>query len=173
MGRTNLERRMTLAAAFVAGSAFCGAAAQDPLSSAPAAFNVAGHQTLLVLHGVGAQIYECKTGAGAEPSWVFREPAAALFEDGQSMGHHFAGPTWVLVDGSQIKGKQAASAPGASATDVALLKLDVTQNAAMGALKDATSVLRLNTHGGALAGPCNSPGAFRSEAYAADYVFLR
>jgi hypothetical protein len=155
--------------------AWAGAAsAQTPTPPAepPASFAMAGRAAVLAVHGVGAQIYECKAGS-AGLAWTFREPIAGLFKDGQSMGRHYAGPTWALLDGSLIKGKQAASAPGATAADVAWLKLDVVQNAGTGALKDATTVLRLNTQGGALAGPCPTAGALRAEPYAADYVFLR
>ncbi|HEX4741146.1 MAG TPA: DUF3455 domain-containing protein [Caulobacteraceae bacterium] len=48
------------------------------------AFGVADRDAILVVHGAGAQTYECKAGAGGEMRWVFREPVATLLlqEDG-------------------------------------------------------------------------------------------
>jgi hypothetical protein len=42
-----------------------------------------------------------------------------------------------------------------------------------GILSDVTTVQRINTQGGKLAGACDTAGAFRSAPYSADYVFLR
>jgi hypothetical protein len=56
---------------------------------------------------------------------------------------------------------------------VAWLKINVAKNSGIGALKDATTVVRINTKGGALTGPCPSVGALRPELYEADYLFLR
>jgi hypothetical protein len=145
------------------------AAAQD----APAAFGVADRATILVVHGVGAQIYECKPDPGGANQWVFREPVASLFKDGQTVGRHYAGPTWALEGDATLKGKSVASAPGATTADVPLLKLEVVQRQGDGALKDAALVLRLNTHGGVLKGPCERAGGLHAEPYSADYVFLR
>ena len=149
------------------------AVAQVALPDAPAAFGVADRATILVVHGVGAQIYECKPDSGGANQWVFREPVASLFEDGRTVGRHYAGPTWALEDDATLKAKPAASAPGATAGDVALLKLEVTQRQGDGVLKDAALVLRLNTHGGVLKGPCERAGGLRAEPYSADYLFLR
>jgi hypothetical protein len=142
------------------------AIAQVP--QAPAAFDVAARTAILQVHAEGIQLYECKAGA-----WSFREPVATLIKGDETVGRHYAGPHWELTDGSLVKGKAAMSLPGPGPDDAALLKLDVVENRGAGALKDATLVLRLNTHGGALKGDCAEPGAFRSVPYSADYVFLR
>ena len=131
-----------------------------------------GRAVVLVAHGVGAQIYECKPDAGGHDNWVFREPIAALIKDGRTIGRHYAGPTWELADGGAVTGKQAMSAPGAAADDVTLLKLDVVSHHGGGALNVANLVLRLNTRGGVLKGPCGTAGGLRAEPYAADYLFL-
>jgi len=164
--------RLTALAVF-AGLLATPASTQVAPNSAPATFGVADRTLLLVVHGVGAQIYECKPDAGGHDIWTFREPIAALFKDGRSVGRHYAGPAWELTDGGAISGKLAASAPGATADDVAVLKLDVVSRRGGGALADATLVLRLNTRGGVLAGPCETAGDLRAETYAADYLFLR
>jgi hypothetical protein len=72
-----------------------------------------------------------------------------------------------------VKGKAVASVPGATPDDIAWLKLDVVDHRGDGVLSSATTVQRINTRGGALQGPCESAGAYRSVPYSADYVFLR
>ncbi len=67
----------------------------------------------------------------------------------------------------------AGRAPGASAEDIPLLKLKVTEHRGKGALDRVVAVQRLKTNGGVASGPCDTAGAFRSVPYSADYVFLR
>jgi len=138
----------------------------------PEAIAAKGETTVLKLHAVGAQIYECKPDAAGQLTWQFREPIASLFLNGATVGRHYAGPTWE-VGGSAVVGKEVAHAPGASAKDIAWLKLDVADRRGDGPLKDATTVQRINTRGGSLAGKCDKAGSFASEPYSADYVFLR
>ena len=140
--------------------------------AAPAAFDVGGRTPLLVVHAEGAQLYECKPAAVAGDVWTFREPIAALIKDGKTIGRHYAGPIWELDDGGAVKGKVAASAPGATVVDAPLLKLNVVEHRGAGALKDATVVLRLNTRGGVLTGACPIVGELRAAPYSADYAFL-
>jgi hypothetical protein len=128
---------------------------------------------IVTVHGEGAQIYECKANAGGRLAWQFREPIATLLLNDKTVGRHFAGPTWALDDGSAITGRTAASAPGATRRDIPWLRLDVTGHSGNGELSIATTVQRINTRGGAMAGPCHRPGALRSVPYSADYVFLR
>jgi hypothetical protein len=159
--------------ALLAGWLAAPAFAQGMPTSAPAIFGVAARATILAVRGVGAQIYECKPDPSGGNQWAFREPVAALFKDGRTVGRHYAGPIWELTDDATLKGKVAASAPGATPGDITLLKLDVIERRGEGALKDAALVLRLNTHGGVLKGPCDQAGDLRSEPYSADYLFLR
>lgn len=170
------SRRKTFAltaAALFGGLLASPAAAQPAPNSAPAVFGVAGRAVILEVHGVGAQIYECKPAADGQGIWTFREPIASLFKDGRSMGRHYAGPSWELTDGGAITGRLAVSLPAASPNDVPLLKLDVVAHRGGGALTNATLVLRLDTHGGVLKGPCKSAGDLLAVPYAADYVFLK
>ena len=150
-------------------------------ASAQTPFAIAGRGNAVVatLHAEGAQIYECKSDSGgsAEQSgtltWQFREPIATLIVDGKSIGRHYAGPNWDHVDGSGVKGKVMASAPGATPNDIAQLQLDVVERRGAGILANATTVQRINTKGGVLQGPCESAGIYRSVPYSANYVFLR
>jgi hypothetical protein len=155
------------------GLSAAAAAPQAASVSAPAAFGVADRAPILVVHAAGAQIYECKADASGAMGWAFREPIATLVRGGLTIGRHYAGPTWELTGGDAVVGKQSAAAPGATAGDVPLLKLDVIEHRGSGMLKDATLVLRLNTRGGVLKGDCPKAGELRAAPYSADYAFLR
>ena len=158
-----------LAFGFSAIAASAGVA-QAPM---PAAIAAADARLVITLHAEGAQLYECKAGSDGKPQWAFREPIATLILDGKTVGRHYAGPNWEYADGSAVTGKVAASAPGASASDIAWLKLDVVARRGTGAFANVDVVQRINTSGGALSGACDRAGQFRSMPYAADYVFLR
>lgn len=140
----------------------------------PDAVAAKGETAVLQVHAQGAQIYECKAGAsGGGMTWQFREPVASLFEAGKTVGRHYAGPTWEHADGSAVVAKAAGRASGASAKDIPLLKLEVTDRRGAGVLKDVSTVQRLDTKGGVLEGSCNKAGELMSVPYSAEYVFLR
>jgi len=134
---------------------------------------------IATLHAEGAQVYECKldpheSQSGARTlTWQFREPIAALFVDGKSIGRHYAGPNWDHIDGSGVKAKVAANLPGAGPNDIPWLDLEVVEHRGNGILSDATAVRRLNTKGGVAMGSCERAGSFLSVPYSADYVFRR
>ena len=77
------------------------------------------------------------------------------------------------VDGSAVIAKAAGNAPGATANDIAWLKLDVIAHRGSGVLAGVTTVQRINTAGGKLDGACDKLGATKSAPYSADYVFLK
>jgi hypothetical protein len=137
----------------------------------PEAIMAPGQTAVLQVHAAGAQIYDCKADAAGKTTWQFREPIAALFLDGKTVGRHYAGPSWE-VQGSTIVGKVSGKAPGASAKDIPWLKLDVTEERGEGPLKGVATVQRINTAGGNLEGACDKAGDLRAEPYAADYIFL-
>jgi len=144
--------------------------AAEPLPDAIAA---PGESVVLSVHAEGAQVYECKAGSDGKLAWTFREPIATLLVDGKTVGRHYAGPNWEYSDGSAVAGKVAGSAPGATANDIPWLKLEVASRRGSGVLSDVTTVQRINTQGGKLAGACDKAGTFSSAPYSADYVFLR
>ena len=115
-------KNFALASLLLAGSLVTAQAAETPLPDAIAA---SGEAVVLTVHAEGAQVYECKAGADGKLAWAFREPVATLLADGKTVGRHYAGPNWELNDGSAVVGKMAGSAPGATAGDIAWLKLDV------------------------------------------------
>ncbi len=163
----SLETLATLASLGLAASS---AVAQTPL---PAAIAAPNETQVAKFHAEGAQVYECKADSSGKLVWTFREPIATLMSDGKTVGRHYAGPSWEYSDGSAVVGKVAGTAPGTSAKDIPWLKLDAASHRGSGILSGVTTVQRINTVGGVLAGACSTAGAFHSEPYSADYVFLR
>jgi hypothetical protein len=140
-------------------------------AEAPVAIATSDETLVAMLHAEGAQIYECKADARGQDTWQFREPVATLMMNGKTIGRHYAGPSWELADGSIVTGKVIGRASGATASDIPLLKLEVTSRHEVGQLAAVTTIQRLNTKGGAIDGPCPAPGAMTSMPYAADYAF--
>ena len=165
-----LFRNGALALVLLSGSLASASAAETPLPDAIAA---PGATVVLTVHAEGAQVYECKAGTDGRLTWAFREPIATLMADGKTVGRHYAGPNWEHIDGSAVVGKTIGNAPGATASDIPWLKLDVASRRGSGILSDVTTVQRINTKGGKLEGACDSAGSYRSAPYSADYVFLR
>ena len=139
----------------------------------PDAVAAPGETMVGTFHAEGAQLYECKADTAGKLTWQFREPIATLIVDGKTVGRHYAGPNWDLTDGSAVSGKVVGRAPGASAKDIPLLKLDVVAQHGTGQLSGVTTIQRLNTKGGAAEGACETAGAFLSVPYSADYAFLK
>ena len=166
------RRRNGGAAAPLAMAALLLLARAAAAQSLPAAIAVPGATPVATFHATGAQVYECKPGGDDKLAWTFREPIATLILDGKTVGRHYAGPTWEHVDGSAVVAKGAGKTPGATANDIAWLKLDVVGHRGSGTLDKASVVLRINTSGGVLRGSCDHAGALTSAPYSADYVFL-
>jgi len=141
-------------------------------NSVPAPFDTRGKITLLTVQAVGVQIYDCRADDAGRLTWQFREPLAILTVNGQTVGRHFAGPSWQLNDGGKVVGEVVAQKPGASDKDIALLKLDVAGSEGAGVLSRVTTVERLNTRGGSFVGTCDQAGGLHAEPYSAQYSFL-
>lgn len=139
----------------------------------PDAISARGETLIATFHAEGAQIYECKADSGGKLVWQFREPIAALIVDGKTVGRHYAGPSWEIADGGAVTGKVVGRAPGATANDIPLLRLEVTSQRGTGQLIGATTIQRINTKGGTAEGACEMSGAFLSVPYSADYIFLK
>ena len=163
-------RKTALALLLIPGSLAGAAAAEEPLPDAIAA---PGLTVVLTAHAQGLQIYECKAGSDGKLVWTFSQPQATLTADDKVIGRHSAGPTWELEDGSAVVGKAVGNAPGANASDIPWLKLEVVSRRGSGILSGVTTVQRINTMGGKFEGPCDKIGTFKSAPYSADYVFLR
>jgi Protein of unknown function (DUF3455) len=150
-----------------------GAAQAEGVDNLPAAIAIKGGVTVAQVQAAGAQVYICAKNAAGALSWTFREPVAALLEDGKTVGRHFVGPTWEFADGSQVVGEQVGKAPGATAKDIAWLKLSVKETPKSGVAAGATSVLRIDTKGGVFEGACDREGELHSEPYTATYIFVK
>jgi hypothetical protein len=131
-----------------------------------------GETVITTLHAQGVQVYECKAGASGALAWEFREPVATLIQDGKTIGRHYAGPRWELQDGSTVAATVSAREPGATASDIPVLKLAVTDRRGSGMLADVSTIQRINTKGGVAKGDCPAPGMLLSVPYSADYAFL-
>lgn len=140
------------------------------MAEVPSAIAVPGEALVTTFHAQGAQVYDCIANAVGGFTWQFREPIATLIVNGKTVGRHYAGPTWELVDGSAVVGKVAGQAPGATQKDIALVKLDVVSQRGS-ALAEISTIQRLNTKGGVVEGPCDPAVAFLSVPYSADYAF--
>jgi Protein of unknown function (DUF3455) len=160
-----------IVAALACPLAICSASTTS--AQMPDAVAAPNEAVVATVHAEGAQIYDCKAGADGKLVWQFREPIATLLIDGKTVGRHFAGPSWEMADSSAVTGKIAGRAPGATAKDIPLLKLEAASHRGSGQLTGVTTIQRLNTKGGVVEGSCESAGAFLSVPYSADYTFLK
>ena len=152
---------------------FAAAAQAEGVENLPATIAVKAGVPVAQLQAAGAQIYVCAKNAAGALNWTFREPLATLLEEGKTVGRHFVGPTWEFADGSRVVGEVVGKAPGATAKDIAWLKLSVKEPPKSGLAAGATSVLRIDTKGGVFEGACDSEGELHSEPYAATYIFVK
>jgi hypothetical protein len=131
-----------------------------------------GEIELLKVHAKGYQIYVSQRDHDGKLGWVLKGPLAELFDaQGKVVGAHYAGPTWKLNDGSEVKGKmlEKADAPGSGA--IPWLLIEIVNNSGAGVLQNAKYIHRVATKGGQ---PPADPGAEKSESkseYSADYCF--
>jgi len=156
-------RRM-FAIALVAYSIVLLQAKQPPSSVEPPA----GTELVLTAAGEGSQVYTCTDG-----HWILKAPDARLLDEhGQVIGSHFAGPTWRLTDGSEVKGKAIASQPAPDASSVPWLLLQSVAGSGSGRLANVLYVRRTETHGGAA--PMKACGTGEERVpYTARYSFYK
>jgi hypothetical protein len=148
----------------------------DEARVVPAALAVpSGEHQLLKAKAKGVQIYTC----AANPKnatlleWILKAPEAQLIDDkGKPLGKHYAGPTWEATDGSKVVGEVVAKVAQPGTIPWLLLRGKATGSGLLGAV---TSVLRLDTDGGAApANGCDEAhrGAEQRVPYSASYVFF-
>jgi acetyl esterase/lipase len=126
----------------------------------------AGVALLLNATGEGFQIYSCTDG-----HWTLKAPDAKLLDEhGVVIGTHFAGPTWRLNDGSEVKGKVFVSRPASDASSVPSLLLQAVPASGTGKLANVTYIGRADTHGGA-APTTACTGGEQRVPYKANYSF--
>jgi hypothetical protein len=126
----------------------------------------AGTRLLFVAAGEGSQIYTC-----TDRHWTLKAPDAKLLDErGQVIGAHFAGPTWRLEDGSEVKGKVIASRAAGDASSVPWLLVQAVPGSGSGKLANALYIRRSETHGGA-APTTACDGGEERVSYTANYSF--
>ena len=137
-----------------------------------------GHKPYLVAHAVGVQIYRCDlTSSGYR--WNLAAPRADLFgHNGQLIGTHFGGPTWLATDGSKVVGTVEVRAT-VDTSAIQWLRLAAASTSA-GADGDrfagTTYIQRIATVGGlAPVAGCDAGavGDTTEIPYTADYVFWK
>src|ERR1700687_2298811 len=109
----------------------------------------AGEEVILAGHAPGVQIYVCQAETEQKSAWVLKAPEAELTDEtGKKIVHHFAGPSWKHVDGSEVTGKviakQDAPKPGA----IPWLLLSAASHTGEGILARVTTIQRILTEGG-------------------------
>ncbi len=152
----------SLAVLLIGSTLTAAVAAETPLAKWSG-----NHKLVWKLHAEGAQIYECVPGKYGELVWQLREPVATLVDGTITVGHHTAGPVWV-VNGTTVTAKVTDTMAGPTTEDIPQLRLAVTNTDVSG----VATVLRVNTKGGLMEGNCETVGTLRSVPYSAQYVFL-
>lgn len=163
-------------AALIFGSSLATAQLNDPSPQVPEAIQVpAGVKVALSARASGSQIYTCQAGADGKFSWTFKAPDAELHDrNDHVIGHHSAGPTWKLTDGSSVTGKATAHADSPDPDAIPWLLVTVTSHSGNGLLDNVTTVQRIHTHGGkAPSEGCDEAhrAAETQSSYTADYYF--
>jgi hypothetical protein len=136
----------------------------------------AGEEVILTAQATGVQIYVCQAGAEKKFSWVLKAPEAELADaTGEKIAHHFAGPTWKHVDGSEVTGKVVAKQDAPKPDAIPWLLLEAASHTGEGKFSRVTSIQRIHTQGGLAprANSCDASGNGKEwrSAYSADYYF--
>jgi uncharacterized protein DUF3455 len=174
-----LISKAVIAGFLVLGSALGNAqsaAQKEPAPDVPDAIQVpAGLEVAVYAHATGSQIYTCQAAAEGKFSWTLKGPDAELRDrKDKVIGHHSAGPTWKLTDGSEVTGKAAAHVDALDAESIPWLLVNVVSHAGNGLLSSVTTIQRVHTHGGqAPAEGCDAAhvNAESKSSYTADYYF--
>jgi hypothetical protein len=157
------------------------AAAQTPTPKdappdVPDAIQVpAGEAVVLYTHATGSQIYTCQAGADGKFNWVLKAPDAELHDrKDKVIGHHSAGPSWKLTDGSEVIGKASAHVDALDPDSISWLLVKVVSHSGTGLLGSVDTIQRVHTKGGQPpAEGCDAShrDAETKSSYSADYYF--
>ena len=164
---------------FVLGSTLATAqtaSQNEPAPDVPDAIQApAGLEVVVYAHATGSQIYTCQAAADGKFGWTLKGPDAKLRDrKDKVIGHHSAGPTWKLTDGSEVTGKAVAHVDSLDPDSIPWLLVNVVSHAGSGALSNVTTIQRVRTHGGKPpAEGCDAAhvNAETKSSYTADYYF--
>ncbi len=148
----------------------------EPAPDVPDAIQApAGLEVVVYAHATGSQIYTCQAGADGKFDWTLKGPDAELRDrKDKVIGHHSAGPTWKLTDGSEVTGKAVAHVDSLDPDSIPWLLVNVVSHAGSGGLANVTTIQRVRTHGGKPpAEGCDAAhvNAETKRSYTADYYF--
>ncbi|MGA2922070.1 MAG: DUF3455 domain-containing protein [Candidatus Sulfotelmatobacter sp.] len=152
------------------------ASQNEPAPDVPDAIQApAGLEVVVYAHATGSQIYTCQAAADGKFSWTLKGPDADLHDrKDKVIGHHSAGPTWRLTDGSEVTGKAVAHVDSLDADSVPWLLVNVVSHAGNGLLSNVTTIQRVHTHGGQPPSEGCDAAHVNTETksnYTADYYF--
>jgi hypothetical protein len=123
------------------------------------------------LYAEGVQIYRWDG-----TSWVFLAPAAMLYSDPEftnTVGFHYAGPTWESINGGKVVGTVLKRCT-ADSSAIPWLLLGAVRNEGPGPFRRVTHIQRVNTVGGlAPSAPGEFIGALARVPYTAEYYFYK
>jgi hypothetical protein len=153
------------------------ATAQESAPDVPDAIAVpAGQQVLFFVHAKGSQIYTCQAGADGKYAWTLKGPDAELTDrKDKVVGHHSAGPTWKMKDGSEVTGQAIAHVDSLDSESIPWLLVNVESHAGKGQLSSVTTIQRVHTHGGKSGNDAcdeSHKDAETKSEYRADYYFF-
>jgi hypothetical protein len=136
----------------------------------------AGEKLILRAHALGAQIYSCQTAADGKTQWTLKAPEADLMDDqGAIIGHHEAGPTWQLADGSEVSGKAVARIDSPDSHSIPWLLVEADGHKGEGMLAGVAHIQRIYTRGGQAPAATDCDAARQNSEvripYSADYYF--
>jgi Protein of unknown function (DUF3455) len=131
-----------------------------------------GHGDVLKVHAKGYQIYVSQRDNDGKLEWALKGPLAELFDqEGKVVGAHYAGPTWKLNDGSEVKGKMLEKADAPESGAIPWLLIEIVNNSGAGSLQGAKYIHRVGTKGGQPPGEVGAEWAEAKSEYSADYYF--
>lgn len=165
-----------LSALLLLGAIALAAAQNVPAPDVPEKIKApANEQVVIEAHATGSQIYTCAQGTDGKYAWTLKAPEAELHDQhGAVIGHHYAGPSWKLTDGSEVTGKASARVDSPEAGSIPWLLVTATGHSGDGVLSHVTSIQRIHTHGGQPPdGGCDASkqGLGNKSSYTAAYYF--
>lgn len=152
-------------------SAACAQGKDNRAPEVPAGIAIQSDTNKVHFHAyaIGVQIYRWSGSA-----WTFVAPEAVLLDaDGNTVGTHYAGPTWESNSGSKVVGARVSGVT-VDATAIPWLLLRAVTAEGPGIFDRTTYIHRVNTFGGlAPASAGNSVGEEARVPYSAEYYFYR
>ncbi len=157
----------------IAVGAFIAAVLSGAKAEVPQTVATTNVTQVVKVHAEGAQIYECKVDARGQQHLAVSRAGGDVAGERQDRWPALRRAALGTDRWQRHRCGSGRASAGATPDDIPLLKLKVNAQNNVGRLADVTVVQRLNTSGGVLEGSCNTPGAFKSVPYAADYAFLK